>query len=88
MEEYLTKRDIKFSSELVYGENIATTTLKYGEKINADLIVIMTEQEDNLTGIFLGPYAQQVVNHSKIPVMSIKPMETGETGMNMLSGAM
>jgi len=87
MEEYLTKRDIKFTSELVYGENIATTTLKYGEKINADLIVIMTEQEDNLTGIFLGPYAQQVVNHSKIPVMSIKPMAT-ESGMNMLSGAM
>lgn len=85
MEEYLTKRDIKFTSELVYGENIAATTLKYGQKINADLIVIMTEQEDNLTGIFLGPYAQQIVNHSSIPILSIKPME-GEASMNMMIG--
>lgn len=85
IEEYLTKRDIKFTSELVYGENIATTTLKYGEKMGSDLIVIMTEQEDNLTGIFLGPYAQQIVNHSKIPVMSIKPIG-GEASMNMMIG--
>jgi nucleotide-binding universal stress UspA family protein len=85
IEEYLTKRDIKFSSDLVYGENIATTTLKYGEKMGSDLIVIMTEQEDNLSGIFLGPYAQQIVNHSKIPVMSIKPKE-GEASMNMMIG--
>jgi nucleotide-binding universal stress UspA family protein len=33
----------------------------------------MTEQEENFTGIFIGPYAQQVVNHSKIPVISIRP---------------
>jgi hypothetical protein len=85
IEEYLTKHDIKFTSDLVYGENIATTTLKYGEKMGSDLIVIMTEQEDNLTGIFLGPYAQQIVNHSKIPVMSIKPIE-GEASMNMMIG--
>lgn len=85
IEEYLTKHDIKFTSDLVYGENIATTTLKYGEKMCSDLIVIMTEQEDNLTGIFLGPYAQQIVNHSKIPVMSIKPIE-GEASMNMMIG--
>jgi len=85
IEEYLTKHDIKFTSDLVYGENIATTTLKYAEKMGSDLIVIMTEQEDNLTGIFLGPYAQQIVNHSKIPVMSIKPIE-GEASMNMMIG--
>jgi nucleotide-binding universal stress UspA family protein len=85
MEEYLKKRDIKFTSELVYGQNIATTTLKYGKKIDADLIVIMTEQEDNLTGIFLGPYAQQIVNHSTIPILSIKPTE-GEASMNMMIG--
>jgi hypothetical protein len=41
----------------------------------------MTEQEDNFGGIFLGPYAQQIVNHSKIPVMSIKPDGNGESAM-------
>jgi nucleotide-binding universal stress UspA family protein len=86
MEEYLTKRDIKFKSELVYGDDIAATTMRYAEKNHVDLISIMTEQEDNFGGIFLGPYAQQIVNHSKIPVLSIKPDEHGEATMNMMIG--
>lgn len=87
IEGYLQKHDVKYTSELVFGENIAKLTMKYGEKINADLLMIMTEQEENLTGLFLGPYAQQVVNHSKIPVMCIKPSHS-EFGMNMLSASM
>jgi nucleotide-binding universal stress UspA family protein len=73
IEEYIKQHDLKFSSELVYGDNMAVLTMKYGKKIGADLVVIMTEQEENFTGFLLGPYAQQVVNHSKIPVMSIRP---------------
>jgi nucleotide-binding universal stress UspA family protein len=87
IEGYLKKHEVKFNSELVFGENIAKLTMKYGEKINADLLMIMTEQEENLTGLFLGPFAQQVVNHSRIPVMCIKPSNT-EFGMNMLSASM
>jgi len=33
----------------------------------------MTEQEGG--GLFMGNFAQQIVNHSKIPVMSIRPDE-------------
>jgi nucleotide-binding universal stress UspA family protein len=40
---------------------------------DADLIVIMNEQEINTTGFFMGPFAQQVVNHSPIPVLSMRP---------------
>lgn len=88
IESFLSSNDIKFSSELVYGDNLASLTMKYGEKIKADLIVIMTEQEENLTGLLLGPFAQQVVNRSKIPVMSITPMHHGEnTTINMMSGS-
>jgi nucleotide-binding universal stress UspA family protein len=73
LESYLKQHDIKYTSELVYGDSLASISMKYGKKIGADLIVIMTEQEENLTGFILGPFAQQVVNHSKIPVMSIRP---------------
>ena len=71
----------------MYGDNIASLTMKYGEKIKADLIVIMTEQEENLTGLLLGPFAQQVVNRSKIPVMSITPKINHEGGaVNFMAG--
>jgi nucleotide-binding universal stress UspA family protein len=87
VEDYIKQNDLKFTSELVYGDNIAALTMKYGEKINADLIVIMTEQEENLTGLLLGPFAQQVVNRSKIPVMSITPKINHEGGaVNFMAG--
>jgi nucleotide-binding universal stress UspA family protein len=60
----------------VNGTNIAVEAMNYSDKIGADLIVIMTDHESHLTGIFLGMFAKQIVNHSKIPVMSIKPVET------------
>lgn len=73
VEKYFEKHDVQFNSEMVDGENLASVALKHAKKIKADLICIMTEQEENFTGIFMGPFAQQVVNHSKIPVLTIKP---------------
>ncbi|MFA5194156.1 MAG: universal stress protein, partial [Bacteroidales bacterium] len=55
--------------------NITSATIKYAEQIDADLIIIMTEQEEELSNIWLGPYAQQMVNNSPIPVMSVHPKE-------------
>jgi len=73
VEKFMEKHEVEYTSELVEGDNLAITTLKYAKKTKSDLICIMTEQEENFTGIFIGPYAQQVVNHSKIPVLSIRP---------------
>jgi len=50
--------------------------MQAAEEWDADLIVIMTEQEPSITGFFLGTYATQVVNHSKIPVMAVHPSES------------
>jgi nucleotide-binding universal stress UspA family protein len=69
----IEKAGISFTRHTVKGDHIALEALKYGNKVNADLIIIMTEHESKLTGIFMGPFAKQIVNHSRIPVMSIKP---------------
>jgi len=69
----LEKTGLPFSRTTVKGQNLAVEALKYGEKVNADLVIIMTEHESELNGIFMGARAKQIVNHSKIPVMSIKP---------------
>ncbi len=55
------------------GDNLAKLTMQAAEERDADLLIIMTEQEPSLTGFFLGTFATQVVNHSKIPVMSVHP---------------
>lgn len=59
-------------------KNRATATVNYVEKIGADLIVIMTDQDAELSGFFLGPYSQQIIHLSKVPVIAIKPEEHPE----------
>jgi nucleotide-binding universal stress UspA family protein len=73
IEEYIKKCDLTSTKEILHGKNQATMTADYAESSGADLIIIMTDQDENLTGRLMGPYAQQIVNHSKIPVMSVPP---------------
>ena len=62
------------STELVENvKNRAIATVQHCEKVNGDLISIMTDQDAELSGFFLGPYSLQVIHHSKVPVLSIKP---------------
>jgi len=75
IEDYLKKCELPYSRKTVNGGNQAKVSYDYAKTVNADLIVIMTDQDENITGRLLGSYAQQVVNHSKIPVMSIQPKE-------------
>ncbi len=75
--EILAKeKNLTFHSEVLSDlKNRADATVKYTEKIGADLVVIMTDQDAELSGFFLGPYAQQVIHLSKVPVIAIKPEE-------------
>ena len=57
--EYLEEEEVKFVSK----------------SIDANLISIMTEQETSPYNLLIGPYAQQMVNSSPFPVLSIKPRE-------------
>jgi nucleotide-binding universal stress UspA family protein len=61
-----------------YQDSFAEDTLAYATEINADLIMIMTQQEKGFNEFLLGSYAQQIVNHSgKVPVMCINSHDTG-----------
>lgn len=66
-------------------KNRATSTVEYANKIGADLIVIMTDQDAELSGFFLGPYSQQVIHLSKVPVICIRPVES-DTALSILGG--
>ena len=76
VEEWLLQHGVSVEKKFVEGDNLAKMTMQTAEELDADLIVIMTEQEPSITGFFLGTYATQVVNHSKIPVMAVHPSET------------
>jgi len=77
--DVLDAKEISYSVSELVGENLATMTMNFAESKKADLIIMMTEQEFNMTGFLMGQFAQQIVNHSKVPVLSVSPIEsTGE----------
>lgn len=73
--KYLKEHEVKFVNVEMDSENISISAIEYAQKIDANLIAIMTEQEKTTANLWLGPYAQQMVHHSPIPVLSIHPKE-------------
>ncbi|MBI9033139.1 MAG: universal stress protein [Bacteroidales bacterium] len=73
--KYFEEENVKYIIENIDASNIATATIEYSERVGASLISIMTEQETTTMNLFLGPYAQQIINHSPIPVLSQPPKE-------------
>ncbi len=71
VQHHIEKRQVKFKREAISGNNNTKEAIEYALKINADLIAIVTEQTENPINIILGPYSQQMVNHSPIPVLNI-----------------
>jgi nucleotide-binding universal stress UspA family protein len=73
--QFLEEQGISNIVSIRESDNITRSTLDYSEEIKAGLIIIMTEQETTTANLFLGPYAQQMINHSTIPVLSIRSKE-------------
>ncbi len=73
VKDYLEEHEVPYTVKMFKGENAASITMEFATQVNADLIIMMTDQEGS--GIFIGNFAQQIINHSKIPVMSIRPDE-------------
>lgn len=73
--KHLEEEQVKYVISSVHADNLTDSTIEYALQVNANLISIMTEQETTAKNLLLGPYAQQMVNHSPIPVLSIHPKE-------------
>jgi nucleotide-binding universal stress UspA family protein len=71
VEKLLEKEQIRFTTAYIDAENTTLSTIDYANGVDADLSVIMTEQEKTLSNVFLGPYAQQMINHSHVPVLAV-----------------
>lgn len=75
---FLEKEGIECTAEIIKGikgeETLAQNILEYAVKVDGDLILIMTQQEVDFTKYFIGSSAQEIINNSSIPVLSIIPL--------------
>lgn len=75
----ISEHGIQCTGEFVHHKDISESVIDYSRKVNADLIVIMTQKELEWTEFLIGTESQQVINESDIPVCSIRPMVRKDT---------
>ena len=64
---------VSYESRLYYGNKFHEKILEIALTNNSDLIVITSSLSHTIKDFFTAPYAQQIVNHSKVPVLTVKP---------------
>ena len=78
VESFIKKHGLVVTSEFASNSNVAEGVIKYAKKVKGDLIMIMTQSEMDWTDLFIGSTAQEIINDSDVPVLSIHPMERPE----------
>lgn len=76
VEKHLEEKGIDFIVDSINSKNIGADIIEHALKIDADLIAIMTDSQDQASSIMLGPIAQQLINNSPVPVLSIHPKDS------------
>jgi nucleotide-binding universal stress UspA family protein len=71
--DYLREEEVEVEMDEARASNLTDTTIEYAKKVDANLIVIMTEQEKKVTNFLIGNFAQQMMNNSPLPVLSVRP---------------
>ncbi|MFM2208204.1 MAG: hypothetical protein RL213_2179 [Bacteroidota bacterium] len=80
---FIEQHDVPCDSEIIEDGDVADEVVKYGKKVKADLIMVMTQQEMDWTDMFISPAAQTILNESDIPVLSIRPKERKDTTLSV-----
>ncbi len=73
VKSYIDQYNIPVVTEVIRADDVPATVIEFSKKIDADLIVIMTQQEVYWVEMFIGFAAQEIINSSEIPVLCIRP---------------
>ena len=77
-ENYLAERNLNYVIETSFGNKVSDGIMNYAKKVNAGLVVIMTDTESE--GLFMDSYSQKLVYKSATPILSIHSRDTRVAG--------
>lgn len=73
----IEKSKVKYTAEIIRSslgyESLGEIIADYSRKIEGDVIMLMTQQEISHTPYFVSSLAQEIINISEVPVMTIAP---------------
>ena len=62
-----------FKPVIVHSKIFQILFIKKAKEAGIDLLILTANFENDLRSFFIGPFVQQVINRSQLPVLSIKP---------------
>ncbi|MEA3445154.1 MAG: universal stress protein [Bacteroidota bacterium] len=75
--KFIQQTGLKCTAELLEVKNendkIANALIAHANRKKGDMIIIMTQQENEIMEYFVGSTASEIIFHSDIPIMSIVP---------------
>jgi nucleotide-binding universal stress UspA family protein len=73
----IEKSKVKYTAEIIKSslgyESLGEIIADYSKKIEGDVIMLMTQQEISHTPYFVSSLAQEVINISEVPVITVAP---------------
>jgi nucleotide-binding universal stress UspA family protein len=82
--DFVKEHNVECMTEFLQNDDVTESVIEYAKKVKADLIMIMTQEEMNWTDLmFISSSAQQVINNSEIPVLSIRPKLKKDTTLSV-----
>lgn len=73
LRDQLNNDNVQFKIGITQSKEVPARILNMALEYDADLIILTSNLDHNFKTFFVGPFVQQVVNHSRLPVLSIKP---------------
>lgn len=85
VKKYLESQGVDSTAEIIKDTkgrgSLADGIIDYAGKCKGDVIMIMTQQEDDSDDYFIGSTSQGIINNSDIPVLSIIPTLKKDTSV-------
>ncbi len=75
VERYLIDAGVNFVIDYVMTDNLTSAIVEHVQKVDADLIAVMTDGQNEPSTTVMGQFAQQLVNFAPVPVLSIHPRD-------------
>lgn len=73
LKNQLNNDHIKFQTSYCPGDNYPEEVIRAAREMEIDLIILTANIDPDWKTFIIGPFVQQVLNHSQVPVLSIKP---------------
>ena len=77
--KFVKEKGIRCGNKTLRGRNVPKMIVDYANESNADLIILVNQEELGFAEVFTGSEQQRVVSMSNVPVLTVRPVPRKDT---------